>query len=279
MPEELSTGELRRELGVAVATRQFELHYQPIVRLDTCELNSLEALLRWRIGDDAWIPPSTFVPLLEQMGLIAEVGEWIFDRAQADCEYWRSNGRCVRRVAINVSPLQLRGRRSLAALREKCRAWVASDTRLEIELTESAFLDDSKELIQTLEKLAASGVAIALDDFGCGYSSLRLLSFLPVCRLKIDASFTRQLACNLRARVIVDGIIRLSESLGIGPVGEGIETSEQLSILRELGCEFGQGFLCGPARSREDLLPFLPQSDSRHYRPSTTYSSQEFLAV
>ncbi|HEX7115866.1 MAG TPA: EAL domain-containing protein [Steroidobacter sp.] len=249
---------LGRELRTAARGREFALHYQPKIRLETGELEGVEALLRWRRGSGAWVSPAAFTPMLERMGLIEEVGHWIFEQAAADCEYWLASGRCARRVAINVSPLQLRDRQSLASMLQVCSGWRVPGTGLDLELTESALIEESDELIAVLEELSAANVIVALDDFGCGYSSLSRLSRLPVRHLKIDRSFTAQLGTNPRARLIVEAIIRLGRALGMEVVAEGIETREQLSLLRSLGCTTGQGFFFSPALTREDLLPFLP---------------------
>jgi len=258
---------LSRELHAAARGREFALHYQPKIRLETGELEGLEALLRWRRGSGAWVSPAAFMPMLERMGLIEEVGHWIFEQAAADCEYWLASGRCARRVAINVSPLQLRDSRSLASMLAVCSGWRVPGTGLDLELTESALIEDSDELIAVLEELSAANVIVALDDFGCGYSSLSLLSRLPVRHLKIDRSFTAQLGINPRARPIVEAITRLGRALGMEVVAEGIETREQLSLLRTLGCTIGQGFLFSPALKREDILPLLPCVPS-HQNPS-----------
>lgn len=242
----------------AVARRELALHYQPKFRLDTGELEGVEALLRWRRQSGAWVSPTAFMPLLERMGLIEEVGSWIFDRAAADCSYWRAKGRCARRVAINVSPLQLRDARALAAVRDTCSRWQVPDTGLDIELTESALIDYSDDLVDMLEQLSAANITIALDDFGCGYSSLSLLSRLPVRHLKIDRSFTSQLGLNPRAQPIVEAIIRLGQTLGMEIVAEGIETREQLLELQLLGCHIGQGFLFSRAVGRDQLMKLLP---------------------
>lgn len=251
-------GNLRRELRTAVAGREFALHYQPKIRLDSGELEGVEALLRWRRHSGAWVSPTAFMPMLERMGLIEEVGNWIFERAAADCGYWVDRGRCARRVAINVSPLQLRDPRSAASIRATCSAWHVPETGLDIELTESALIDYSDDLVCMLEQLSAADVTVALDDFGCGYSSLSLLSRLPVRHLKIDRSFTAQLGLNPRAQPIVEAIIQLGRSLGMQVVAEGIETREQLVQLQALGCHIGQGFFFSPAVGRDEILKLLP---------------------
>src|SRR5690606_9476601 len=148
--------------------------------------------------------------------------------------------------------------RALAAVRDTCSRWQVPDTGLDIELTESALIDYSDDLVDMLEQLSAANITIALDDFGCGYSSLSLLSRLPVRHLKIDRSFTSQLGLNPRAQPIVEAIIRLGQTLGMEIVAEGIETREQLLELQLLGCHIGQGFLFSRAVGRDQLMKLLP---------------------
>lgn len=270
----LAASALRRELRAAVAARAFEVHYQPKICLKTGDLDGVEALLRWRTSSGIWVPAAEFTAMLEQMELIEEVGCWVFEQAAADCEFWRSRGRSARRVAINVSPLQLRHGRALSSTLRICNAWRPPDTGLDIELTESAFIDDSDELVSALKDLAAANVLIALDDFGCGYSSLRLLSRLPVRHLKIDRYFTAQLGTDERTQLIVGGIIRLAQSLDIETVAEGIETSCQVDMLNALGCQVGQGFYFSRPLPRERVLPLLPGLN----RPSNRLASGQSSA-
>jgi EAL domain-containing protein (putative c-di-GMP-specific phosphodiesterase class I) len=249
---------LRRELVQAVAERRLELYYQPKYRLDSGGLQGVEALLRWRTRSGVWIGPSTFTPVLERNGLIEEVGRWVFERAAADCKYWLRSGRDVRRIAINVSPFQLHHACGRASILQLCSDWPAHDAALELELTESAPLLDSKHLFDVLDHISAQNVIIALDDFGVGYSSLRLLDKLPVRRIKIDRSFIRQLTSSPRSQVIVEAIINLARDMQMDTVAEGIETADQLRRVRALGCEIGQGFLFSHAVNREALLAILP---------------------
>ena len=248
---------LEEELLTAVAQERLNVHYQPKFHLASGELQGVEALVRWRDSSGRWVSPSVFVPLLESMGLIERVGCWIFERAASDCEYWQVHGRCARRVAVNVSPLQLSRKESLSALLAICGEWPARDTALDIELTESAVLPDSPALIRAIDELSARNVIIALDDFGTGYSSLSLLNRLPVQHLKIDRSFVAQLTTNRRAVMIVEAVIKLAHALGMESIAEGVESKDQIEQLKDLGCDIVQGFFFSPAVSRDKLLRFL----------------------
>jgi len=250
---------LRQALLRALERRQFKVHYQPKFHLSSGELQGVEALLRWRTDTGRWIAPSVFVPVLEQTGVINEVGAWLFECAAADSIYWNSHGQNVVRVAINISPTQLCERNFRTWLLSSCAAWQAGGAGLDLELTESALLPDSFDVIGALNLLSAANVRIALDDFGTGYSSLSLLTRLPVRDLKIDRSFVAQLGISRKAEVVVGAIIRLARDIGLGIIAEGIETEQQLEHLRDLGCDIGQGYYFSPALSREDLLSRLRQ--------------------
>lgn len=247
---------LRQQLQGALERRELKVHYQPKFHLATGELQGVEALLRWRTGG-AWIGPGDFVPVLEQTGMINQVGLWLFECAASDSAYWHRHGQPGVRVAINISPLQLREQGFLGWVLSISGAWRASGAGLDLELTESALLPDSYDVAGALDELSAANVRIALDDFGTGYSSLSLLTRLPVRYLKIDRSFVAQLGASRKAEAIVEAIIRLGREIGLETIAEGIETEWQLEYLRELGCDIGQGYYFSPALSREDLLKRL----------------------
>jgi len=245
---------LRQTLLRALERRQFKVHYQPKFDLLSGQLQGVEALLRWRTDAGTWIAPSAFVPVLEQTGVINEVGAWLFERAAADSVYWNSHGQNVMRVAINISPTQLCQKNFRNWLLSSCTSWQGGGASLDLELTESALLPDGYDVIGALNLLSAANVRIALDDFGTGYSSLSLLTRLPVRDLKIDRSFVAQLGVSRKADVVVGAIIRLARDIGLDVIAEGIETQQQLEQLRDLGCAIGQGYYFSPALSRDDLL-------------------------
>lgn len=246
---------LRRQLQRALERHELKVHYQPKFHLFTGELQGVEALLRWRTRTGSWIEPSAFVPVLEETGMINEVGAWLFECAASDSAYWHSQGQLRVRVAINISPWQLREQGFLSWVLSICGAW--QGTGLDLELTESALLPDTYDVVGALDALTAANVRIALDDFGTGYSSLSLLTRLPVRHLKIDRSFVAQLGVSRKAEAIVEAVIRLGRKIGLETIAEGIETEQQLEGLRNLGCDIGQGYYFSPALSREDLLGSL----------------------
>jgi len=245
------------QLRRAFSRHELQVHYQPKYDLATCAPCGVEALMRWRTASGSWISPSVFIPMLEESGLIQRAGTWLFERAAEDCDYWRACGQEISRVAINVSPLQLGCQNFRSWLLSICGAWSSSGTGLDIELTESSLLPESDDLMFSLHELVASKVRIALDDFGIGYSSLSLLTRLPVSCLKIDRSFVTQMHSSRKAAVVVETIIRLGQEMGLETVAEGIETAAQLHRLQELGCDIGQGHFFCAALERNALLGSL----------------------
>jgi diguanylate cyclase (GGDEF)-like protein len=235
---------LESELSQAIEDGQLELHYQPQVRLGDQVLTGLEALVRWNHPRLGRLSPDRFIPLAEACGLIWPLGLRVLDMAVAQMADWRRQGLAVPRVAVNVSPAQLRDGLVDAVAATLSRHGVAAED-LEIELTESALTADGPAVIELLHALRRMGVAIAVDDFGVGYSSLALLRRLPITTLKIDRSFVTELAWNNQDVAIVGAVIAMAESMGMRTVAEGVEEPAQNVALRVLGCEDGQGFLYG----------------------------------
>jgi len=231
---------LTNELRHAVAARKFTLNYQPKVNLRTGLVEGVEALLRWS-GEREPVPPNVFVPMLESLGLIDEVGRWVIVQAITETAHWNTGGEF--RVAANVSPLQLNREDFAARVLSSIGELGGDPRRLELEVTESSLMADPRHASVSLAKLRDAGVSIAIDDFGTGHSSLRMLAGLPIDVLKIDGSFVRDLVANRNHRAIVQTTIRLAASLGMKTVAEGVETPEQLELLRALGCDAVQGYL------------------------------------
>lgn len=248
---------LMDRLRRAVVERNLQLHYQPKFHLASMEMRGVEALLRWRLPEGDWVSPSIFVPMLEKAGLIGEVGAWLFERAAADAAWWRQQGLDIGRIAINVSPLQLQSDEFLPWMLNRCDAWNAQGTMFDAELTESTLLSNPGRIVDAMEALVGANVRFALDDFGMGYSSLDLLMRLPVSYLKIDRSFVAGMLTCTKADLLVEAIVRMGHEVGVEVIAEGIETSDQLQRLWELGCDIGQGYHFSPARAREPLLEWL----------------------
>jgi diguanylate cyclase (GGDEF)-like protein/PAS domain S-box-containing protein len=249
------------ELRRAVAGRQFNLHYQPKVDLATGRVEGVEGLLRWPGAPAAAATPNLFVPMLESLGLIEEVGAWVVAQALEETDGWFT-GRAGFRVAINVSPLQLQ-RESFADRVLELAAQVPDGAhRLELEITESTLMVDPRRASASLGRLRAAGVSIAIDDFGTGHSSLRVLAGLPVDVLKIDRSFVRDVVTNSSNRSIVQATIMLAASLGLRTVAEGVEDLQQVEVLRELGCSAIQGYLVRRPGAAEDVTRWLATADN-----------------
>lgn len=268
----------RERLKRAFENRELQVHYQPKFHLDTFELRGVEALLRWHTPANDWISPSIFVPMLEETGLIGEVGAWLFEQAAADADWWRRRGLDIGRIALNVSPLQLRSDDFLPWVLNMCGSWNSQGTALDIELTESALLSEPERIVDAMEALVGANVRFALDDFGMGYSSLDLLMRLPVSYLKIDRSFIARMLTSCKADALVEAIVRMAHEIGVETIAEGIETADQLQRLWELNCEIGQGHYFCPAMAREQLLEWLrtrPAFRRPHDRPSQDTSMSD----
>ena len=232
---------LETRLRRASLQQQFVLHYQPRVQLSDGRLCGVEALIRWQDPERGLVPPGDFIPVLEETGLIAEVGAWALQQALADQRAWREGGLDSPPMAVNVSPLQLRHEdfveRVLAA-RAACPG-----SLLELEITESVLMDGVERNIESLGRLRAEGVRVSVDDFGTGYSSLAYVARLPINALKIDRSFVTAINGGQGALAIAASIVALAHSLNLHVVAEGVETTAQAQALIGLGCDEAQGFL------------------------------------
>lgn len=235
---------MEHRLRSALGNNQFELHYQPKLRLRTGRVEAVEALLRWRDPERGLVTPATFLPILESAGLMPAIGAWALNQAAADCREWRRAGLPPVRVAVNVSPTELR-RRGFEHEAVLAVGTLADDTGwgIDIEVTEGALLVDSSSCVQALRFMRNAGIRIAIDDFGTGYSSLARLSELPIDTLKIDRVFTRRLPGDRRSGTLVATIIDLAHAFDMTTVAEGVETQGQLEYLARAGCDESQGFL------------------------------------
>jgi len=257
-PELEATAQARRDLELdlrnAVDTEAFELYYQPLLDVRTNRILGCEALLRWNHHERGMISPAEFIPVAEEMGLIVEIGNKVLRMACLECRRWPSD----MRVAVNISSIQF-GRCNIPALvAETLAATNLPASRLEVEITESTLLQDTRRNRAALNELAELGVKIALDDFGTGYSSLSYLHSFPLHKVKIDQSFVQELGNNEQKLTLLRGIARLSAELGLRVAVEGIETEEQLRfVAAEVNADEVQGYLLGrpmPAAVTRKLL-------------------------
>lgn len=235
--------ELDTQLRAAIERREFFLLYQPKANPATNEIVGVEALIRWRHPDRGVLAPSHFIDALEESGLIGVVGEWVLRTALLQMRSWTASGIDIPRVAVNVSNRQLNSPKFFALAAAISQETGVPMTRLEIEVTESMFIEGGRLAIDQLEDLERAGALVAIDDFGAGYSSFSHLRTLPASIIKLDRSFISELASNRDTRTIVAAMISMSHALGKSVVAEGVETREQLAELQGLGCDAFQGYL------------------------------------
>lgn len=239
--------ELEHKLRAAMDEQQFEVYYQPQINIASGRIESLEALIRWNDPQRGVVLPGSFLSVLESSGLIAKVGDWVLGKAADACERWSRLRLGPVRVAVNVSPLQLRQRTFVRSALDMQRRIAANPGfGLDLEITETTLLQDVEGASRKLRELRAAGVRIALDDFGTAYSSLGLLSKLPVDLVKIDRSFVHGMPGDPASVLLVESITRLAHGFGLITVAEGVETPEQLQALRNMGCDVAQGYLHSP---------------------------------
>jgi diguanylate cyclase (GGDEF)-like protein len=248
---------LEARLAGALDRQEFLLHYQPKVNIDSGQVEGLEALLRWQDAEDGLVPPSLFVPLLERSGAIVDVGEWVLLQAVRDIRAWIMAGLSTIRVAVNVSPLQLRRRDFVDRVISGMEPTIKLTGGVDIEITESMLMQDLELSIGKLSQLREAGVGVAIDDFGTGYSSLRLLARLPVDTLKIDRSFIQGITDTPKGMTLVSTVISLACAFNMRTVAEGVETPEQLQLLRVAKCDQAQGFLFARPVPASDVISVL----------------------
>jgi len=229
------------DLRNALSNDEFELYYQPIVDIQTRQMASIEALIRWHHPQRGMIPPADFIPLAEESGLINQIGEWVLRKACSDALHWPPHIK----VSVNLSAVQFRKIGPIDSFCQTLRESGLSPERLELEITESVLLQGSAENVETLHRLRLMGISIVLDDFGTGYSSLSYLRMFPFDKIKIDRSFVHELAKSADCAAIVSAVAGLGRSLRIDTVAEGVETEDQLLLVHAAGCTHAQGYLFG----------------------------------
>jgi EAL domain-containing protein (putative c-di-GMP-specific phosphodiesterase class I) len=219
------------------------VHYQPLMELESGLEVGFEALLRWNHPQKGMISPAEFIPIAESSGMIVPMGNWVLEESCRLAAALQKN----LSVAVNISPAQFKSGKLVDVVSAALKNHALPAHRLELEITESLLLEKSSETLAVLKSLKELGVVIALDDFGTGYSGLGYLNSFPIDKIKIDRSFVKNLGIEQRSRELVRAAINIGNSLGLMTLAEGIETQEQLAILRALGCQQGQGFLFSAA--------------------------------
>lgn len=252
---------MNHELKTAIEEEQFELYYQPKVNLATNQFVGAEALIRWRKGDKI-ISPAEFIPVAEESGLIIEIGRWALETACAQCAEWQNNGLKGMTVAVNLSPVQFkRGNLPNHVFRALQKAEL-DPSLLELEITESLFIEDTQHIEQQIFLMVERGVYFAIDDFGTGYSNLNYLSKFNASTLKIDMSFVRDMVGNLQLQHIVNAIIKMSHLMELENVAEGVEDEATAAILKAQGCVYGQGYYWSKPLPAKEFIK-LAQAQSK----------------
>ncbi|MES9976438.1 MAG: GGDEF domain-containing phosphodiesterase, partial [Candidatus Thiodiazotropha sp.] len=234
---------MENDLRRAVARNELILHYQPIVNLETRQLQGIEALVRWQHPEQGLIAPGLFIELAEEIGIIGEIGQWVLRAACSQLARWDRDGFKVPRISVNLSVQQIDREGLITMVSEELNNSGLSPERLELEVTESMLIRNPELSRTVLSELRTLGVKFAIDDFGTGYSSLAYLKLLPLDHLKIDQSFVRDIGKDANDEAIVRAIIGMSKSLGLESVAEGVEEAHQARFLQQAGSDLAQGYL------------------------------------
>lgn len=248
---------LERDIRTAIEEREFELYFQPLVNARLNKVTGFEALLRWRHPTRGFIPPSEFIPVAEETGLILPIGAWVLDQACEVASWWPQGIR----VAVNLSPVQVRP----ALIEEVVRALKRTGLdpqRLELEITETVLLRDTEQTLAILGQLRTQGLRVSLDDFGTGYSSLSYLRRFPFDKIKIDGSFVKDLPSK-ESLAVIRAVTGLAENLQVTTTAEGVETQEQLDQLKQEGCDEIQGYVFGTPKPALALFKTIVEINGR----------------
>jgi diguanylate cyclase (GGDEF)-like protein len=243
------------ELSNAIAAGELELHYQPLVSISSGSFCGFEALVRWNHPERGRIPPLDFIPIAEDTGLIVPIGRWVLNKACHEAASWENE----QRIAVNLSSIQFREASLVDDIRLALKQSGLEAERLELEITESVMMQNGEQTIAKLKEINGLGVKISMDDFGTGYSSLSYLRNFAFDKIKIDRSFVNELGRGNECDSIVRAIIALAEGLSVSTTAEGVETSEQLEVLRAMGCVEAQGYLFSPPRPASEIYEFVNQ--------------------
>jgi diguanylate cyclase (GGDEF)-like protein len=251
--------QLELDLRSAIENDELELHYQPLLTVGDETISGFEALMRWRHPTRGMVQPSEFIPLAEETGLIIELGAWALRKACAQATTWPDH----LYVAVNVSPMQFRNGDLTATISTALREANLSPSRLELEITETILMQECESTVQVLHQLRAIGIRISMDDFGTGYSSLSYLRSFPLSKIKIDRAFVKDLGVTAASEVIIRSIIDIAHSLDMTTTAEGVETSEQFTRLKLLGCTEAQGFFLSRPLTADKLAGVIEESATK----------------
>ena len=268
----LKTVELERDLRLALKNQEFCLYYQPIFSLKDNRLSGFEALIRWQHPEHGFISPIEFIPLAEDTGLIIEIGDWVLRTACQQLASWqqqnvRNQDLAMLKVNVNVACQQFQKPDFVSKLDRVLAATNLKPSCLRLEITERVLIDSEITTQQTLAEIKKRQIKLSIDDFGTGYSSLSYLSRLPIDNLKIDRSFIRNIHQDLESLEIVRTIITLAHNLSMDAIAEGVETNAQATQLKNLQCEYAQGYLFAKPMAAGEIESMLSNKLSPIYQP------------
>jgi diguanylate cyclase (GGDEF)-like protein len=271
--DSLESMQLENDLRHVIERNELELYYQPKIDLTTGRISSMEALVRWHHPELGMIPPGEFIPMAEETGLITTIGYWVLESACHQIRQWQDSGYTDISVAVNLSAVQFSQQDLLKHILNTLNEAGISPGQLELEITESTIMQNIDAAASTMRALHCSGMHISIDDFGTGYSSLNHLKRFPINTVKIDRSFIRDITTDSDDTAIVSAIISMAHSMGLRVIAEGVETGEQLEILRDLQCNEIQGFLFSPPVSADEATALLGQNIESRLQPVTSWKA------
>ncbi|MEM9805694.1 MAG: EAL domain-containing protein [Cyanobacteria bacterium P01_D01_bin.56] len=246
-------------LRYALERNEFEVYYQPQLNLRTGNIEGVEALIRWHHPQAGNISPGMFIPLAEETGLIIAIGQWVLETACRQARQWQDMGLDLRHMSVNLSSVQFNQGNLSDQVAKTLENTGLSPHSLELEITETALMQDANAAVRTLKELKGLGMRLAVDDFGTGYSSLGYLQKLPIDTLKIDNCFVRGVTHDHKNQVILQSAIQMGHDLGLCIIAEGVETLDEQSLLESYHCDFAQGYLIGKPMSAQQLQTYLEQ--------------------
>lgn len=250
---------IENDLRHAIQNGELELHYQPKIHLQSRDVRTVEALIRWRHPEKGMISPGQFIPMAEELGLINEMGDWLINEACEQTKRWNQAGIGPVRTAVNLSAIQLKNTALVERIRSTLEKHGLIPAQFEVEITENVLLEDTHKTLRALESLRSLGIKVSLDDFGTGFSSLSYLTRFPFTGLKIDRCFITDCVKNTQSAAIVHTVIQLCKHLNLEVVAEGVEIEEELKFLIDHRCDVIQGFFFSPALDSETLMHFMKQ--------------------
>jgi EAL domain-containing protein (putative c-di-GMP-specific phosphodiesterase class I) len=265
---------LENDLRRAIKREEFFLLYQPQIDILTGEIVGAEALIRWQHPERGLVPPNNFILLAEKCGLIVPIGEWVLKTACAQNLAWQKEGLPPLLTAVNISAPQFKQKNFKESVIQILNDIGLAPHLLELEITESAFMENAESMLESLHSLKEIGLRLSIDDFGTGYSSLSYLKHFPIDKLKIDRSFVMDITDDSRNNAIIETIIQLGHNLKLKVIAEGVETAEQLATLDKLGCDEIQGYYFSRPLSPQDFVVFAKKIASRGFLHKGTVMQQ-----